>query len=191
MSYMNYIRYNYITSFTEDPNLGKSSQAPQFLLKVSALNLLYRIKNKIKTATDIQRNSQTLVNCEVMEKVAEAASHLPISPHLPSTNGSRDGQGGSHAQFVRGPPSAAVLPSRTTLAWPGSVTSVCVCVCVCVLVAQSCSTLRDPMSCSSPGSSAHGISQARTLEWAAISLSISQHGLSHVAVCQQLRANSE
>lgn len=83
VSYMNYIRYNYITSFTEDPNLGKSSQAPQFLLKVSALNLLYRIKNKIKTATDIQRNSQTLVNCEVMEKVAEAASHLPSHPTSP------------------------------------------------------------------------------------------------------------
>lgn len=33
VSYMNYIRYNYITSFTEDPNLGKSSQAPQFLFE--------------------------------------------------------------------------------------------------------------------------------------------------------------
>ena len=34
-----------------------------------------------------------------------------------------------------------------------------------VLVAQSCPTLCDPMDCSLPGSSVHGISQARILEW--------------------------
>ena len=38
-------------------------------------------------------------------------------------------------------------------------------------VAQSCPTLRDPMDCSPPGSSAHGIFQARVLEWGAISSS--------------------
>ena len=32
-------------------------------------------------------------------------------------------------------------------------------------VTQSCPTLRDPMDCSLPGSSAHGIFQARVLEW--------------------------
>ena len=31
--------------------------------------------------------------------------------------------------------------------------------------AQSCPTLHDPMDCSLPGSSAHGIFQARVLEW--------------------------
>ena len=36
-------------------------------------------------------------------------------------------------------------------------------------VAQSCLTLSDPMDCSAPGSSAHGIFQARVLEWGAIS----------------------
>ena len=36
------------------------------------------------------------------------------------------------------------------------------------LVAQSCPTLCDPMTCSLPGSSAHGILQARTLEWVAV-----------------------
>ena len=35
-------------------------------------------------------------------------------------------------------------------------------------VAQSCLTLCDPMDCSPPGSSAHGIFQARGLEWGAI-----------------------
>ena len=37
-----------------------------------------------------------------------------------------------------------------------------------VLVAQSCLTLCDPTDCSSPGSSVHGILQARILEWVAI-----------------------
>ena len=36
-------------------------------------------------------------------------------------------------------------------------------------VAQSCPTLSDPMDCSLPGSSVHGIFQARVLEWAAVS----------------------
>ena len=45
---------------------------------------------------------------------------------------------------------------------------VCVCVCVCVSAAQLCPTLCNPMDCSLPGSSVHGILQARILEWAAI-----------------------
>ena len=39
-------------------------------------------------------------------------------------------------------------------------------------VAQSCPTLCDPMDCSPPGSSVHGIFQARILEWGAIAFSI-------------------
>ena len=35
-------------------------------------------------------------------------------------------------------------------------------------VAQSCLTFSDPMDCSLPGSSIHGIFQARVLEWGAI-----------------------
>ena len=38
-------------------------------------------------------------------------------------------------------------------------------------VAQLCPTLRDPRDCSPPGSSAHGISQARVLEWVVIAFS--------------------
>ena len=38
-------------------------------------------------------------------------------------------------------------------------------------VAQSCLTLHDPMDCSLPGSSIHGVFQARVLEWLAIAFS--------------------
>ena len=38
-------------------------------------------------------------------------------------------------------------------------------------VAQSCPTLSDPMDCSPPGSSVHGIFQARVLEWGATAFS--------------------
>ena len=41
-------------------------------------------------------------------------------------------------------------------------------------VAQSCLTLSDPMDCSPPGSSIHGIFQARLLEWGAIAFSVVQ-----------------
>ena len=47
----------------------------------------------------------------------------------------------------------------------------CVCVCVCMF-AQLCLTLCDPMNCSLPGFSVHGISQVRILEWVTISFSI-------------------
>ena len=46
-------------------------------------------------------------------------------------------------------------------------------------VPQLCPTLRDPMDCSPPGSSAHGIFQARVLEWGAIVFSDDGILLSH------------
>ena len=51
-------------------------------------------------------------------------------------------------------------------------------------VAQSCPTLSDPMDCSPPGSSIHGIFQARVLKWGAIAFSASRgrQGLSFTAV---------
>ena len=39
-------------------------------------------------------------------------------------------------------------------------------------VAQSCPTLSDPMDCSPPGPSIHGIFQARVLEWGATAFSV-------------------
>ena len=54
--------------------------------------------------------------------------------------------------------------------------SMCICMCVSVSVcvcacAQLCPILCDPMDCSLPGTSVHGTSQARILEWAAVSYS--------------------
>ena len=43
--------------------------------------------------------------------------------------------------------------------------------CVCAKSLWSCSSLCDPMDCSPPACSVHGILQARTLEWVAISFS--------------------
>ena len=47
-------------------------------------------------------------------------------------------------------------------------------------VAQSCLTLSDPMDCSLPGSSIHGIFRATVLEWGAIAFSLS------VPICIQM-----
>ena len=47
-------------------------------------------------------------------------------------------------------------------------------------VAQSCPTLSNPMDCSLPGSSIHGIFQARVLEWGAIAFSHFQPNLSQI-----------
>ena len=52
---------------------------------------------------------------------------------------------------------------------------------------QSCPTLSDPMDCSPPGSSIHGIFQARVLEWGAIAFSEVTGLLSTKAGIQDLR----
>ena len=43
-------------------------------------------------------------------------------------------------------------------------------------VTQSHPTLSDPVDCSLPGSSIHGVFQARVLEWVAIAFSVSKNG---------------
>ena len=48
-------------------------------------------------------------------------------------------------------------------------------------VAQSCPTPSDPMDCSLPGSSVHGICQARVLEWGAIAISQYYHRTHKIA----------
>ena len=48
--------------------------------------------------------------------------------------------------------------------WQRCKRATCVYVCMCVRVTRSCLTLCDPMDCSPPGSSVHGVLQARILE---------------------------
>ena len=54
-------------------------------------------------------------------------------------------------------------------------------------VAQSCPTLRDPMDCSPPGSSIHGIFQARVLEWGAIAFSTNISLLGYKVKCMGIK----
>ena len=53
-------------------------------------------------------------------------------------------------------------------------------------VAQSCPTLSDPMDCSLPGSSIHGIFQARVLEWGAIAFSVNKCYFSLITESKQI-----
>ena len=71
-------------------------------------------------------------------------------------------------------------PTRLPRSWdsPGKNTGVgCQCFLQCMKVkserevAQSCPTLSDPLDCSPPGSSVHGVFQARVLEWDALAFS--------------------
>ena len=69
-----------------------------------------------------------------------------------------------------------VAQSRTRLKWLSSSSSklyelFIYFVGVCAQLLQSCLTLCDPMNCNPPGLSVHGISQAKFLEWVAISSS--------------------
>ena len=54
-------------------------------------------------------------------------------------------------------------------------------------VAQSCLTLSDPMDCSLPGSSIHGIFQARALEWVAIAFSQQPYEVAIIILTLQVK----
>ena len=58
-------------------------------------------------------------------------------------------------------------------------------------VPQSCPTLSDPMDCSPPGSSIHGIFQARVLEWGAIAFSATTPTASHLNYLPDRDADTE
>ena len=82
-------------------------------------------------------------------------------------------------------------PTRLPRPWdsPGQNTGVgCLFLLQCMKVksereaTQSCPTLRDPMDCSPPGSSTHGIFQARVLEWGAIAFSSDRARISNQVV---------
>ena len=65
------------------------------------------------------------------------------------------------------------LPSPYLHKWVPiyQIPSILLFMCMCAQSHQSCPTLCDPLDCSLPGSSVHGIFQARILEWLAISFS--------------------
>ena len=56
---------------------------------------------------------------------------------------------------------------------------------------QSCPTLRDPMDWSLPGSSVHGIFQARVLEWVAIAFSNYTSIKKKKVTCKQQKKNHD
>ena len=59
-------------------------------------------------------------------------------------------------------------------------------------VAQSCLTLSDPMDCSLPGSSVHGIFQAKVLEWGAIAFSkYKTRSCVYLCMAQGMKFNKE
>ena len=68
----------------------------------------------------------------------------------------------------------SLLPKTATGApvWPSLTSKQGHCYC---LVVKSHPTLCDPRDCSPPGSSVHGILQARILKWVAISFSMKRH----------------
>ena len=88
-------------------------------------------------------------------------------------------------------PKAAKIPNsysggKETRKLPFLLSHYTVTICVCVLITPSCPTLRDPMDCSPPASSVHGILQARTLEWVAISFSVSLYARPSANMSKQL-----
>ena len=65
-------------------------------------------------------------------------------------------------------PTLMFITTLHSLNWSSLTVVYFVCACVCVQSLQSCLTLCNPMDYSPPGSSAHGILQARILEWIAM-----------------------
>ena len=91
---------------------------------------------------------------------------LPSCGHCSEQGGLELSASSGCASTAESGPSKRHAPSRTAQTWwPGDLVTRW------VLVAQLCLTLCDPMDCSLPGSSVHGILQARILEWVAIPFS--------------------
>ena len=114
-----------------------------------------RVHGVGRTQTRDIGQSQFSRSSEHLWDVATAASLLPGGKEPERRSDlSRVTQEGSPERVL-----AAVLPRCPE--W----------LCCCCLVAQLCLTLCDPRDCSPPGSSVHGIVQARILEWVTISFS--------------------
>ena len=95
---------------------------------------------------------QSYLTCTVLV----CLTRLSLPPFLRNAGKKK---GTSHGAFSETPAPSDPLPTYFVM------------LCVC-LVAQLCPTLCNPMDCSPPGSSVHGILQARILEWVAMPFSI-------------------
>ena len=105
--------------------------------------------------------------------VKEEPEALPTHEHGHALHGAaRDTQAGHRATWPSPLSPASLLP-RSLLCHgdEGASASVPCSGANTPKVVQSCPTLCDPMDCNPPGSSAHGILQARILEWVATSFS--------------------
>ena len=111
--------------------------------------------------TDFTGNAHAPQKCRQMEHLTQVGtSRCRVNAWVrvlaqPLESGSGPGKEGA--------PTAGGHSQPGRASWPGhsgtSFTAVC---------AQSCPTLCDPTDCSPPGSSVHGVSQARILEWVAM-----------------------
>ena len=118
--------------------------------------------------------------CVHVFPILNTPSHLPPHP-IPQGHPSAPALSTlSHASILDWRSVSHMVPTRLLCPWdsPGKNTGVgCHFLLQCLKVksesevAQSCLTLIDPMDCSLPGSSVHGISQASILEWVAIAFS--------------------
>ena len=111
--------------------------------------------------------------------LSQALRRQPLSvvhPSRPSESWNSQSRPQSRGGLGRSGPLGASLPASGTHSGIQDQTGRVSGQKVKVLVTQSCPTLCDPMDCSTPGSSVHGIFQAVVLEWVAISFS---RGSSH------------
>ena len=93
----------------------------------------------------------------------EAAAHPPVS----ASAGHDAAVGAASSEVAVAAVAKMISPLTTSLPYSPHWN----CYATLCSVAQSCLSLCDPLDCSSPGSSLHGIFQARILEWVAISFS--------------------
>ena len=103
---------------------------------------LWDVFNKGANPMDEDSSKVSISTCEFVEGHDYSVHNLPNWPEKP------------------------VLEDVIWFTWHLSASSVATC-----FVTQSCPILCNPMDCSPPGSSAHGILQAQILEWVAISFS--------------------
>ena len=87
------------------------------------------------------------------------------SKEIPNALVSMASQKGGWARIKRVPVLPWSLMCQMTVDQPFPISGLEFPLVVCATLLQLCPTLCDPMDCSPPGSSVHGILQARILEW--------------------------